>query len=173
MDFSELLNTPYSDILLVAVCVALAYFVRYRLRGIVPSTSGWEDRGRKPIFALGGLALFLSAFLWCGIALAFGVSDVGISLVPALVLSGLGWVILIANSIWVQRHPFLVAVVGIVGVLGSAAWLLISAGALSQSNPQNFYLIFYPPILGITASALAIATPAFCWFFRMTGVIAD
>jgi hypothetical protein len=170
----KLLDSPYWDVLLVLVCVAVAYFARRRLRSIGPNRHRpMPFKNGRRVFALSGLAIFFSSFVWCAATLAAGLTDVGIVLVPTLVLVGLGWVILIANSTWAQEHTLLIVILGIVGIAAAGLWLFTSAGTLSQSDPHNFYLIFYPPIAGVTAGILAIATPAFRWFFRMTGVIVD
>lgn len=160
------------DVVLLFVCVALAFLARSRLRTI----SGYDRRGILPSsksrkFAIGGFIIFSCSFAWCALMLTLGLSDAGVVLVPALVMVALGWALLIASSKWMQKHTVWLVVFGVAGILTTGLWLIGSAGMLSRSNPHNFYWIFYPAITIGTASILALAAPAFHWFFRMTSVI--
>lgn len=157
-------------IAIFSVCIVVALFAQYRLRKIPTSVSRLSLSRRRGL-AFAGLVICILSFAWCAALLLFGASDAGVVLVPTVAMFSLGWIILLANSRWMQTHKLWVVVFGIAGILVTMAWLLGSAGTLSSSNAQKFYLIFYPAIAGTAASVLLLISPVFFWFFRMTGVI--
>jgi len=160
------------DIVFVLAGVALALMARH---------ARLKQRTEKPKFfldgnvtaSLVGSSMLLLSFVWCSVSLFMGANDPGVALVPALAMAALGWVILAVAWPWVRQHTLFLVIFGFIGILAASAWLLGVAGILSPSNSNNLYWIIYPPILLGTVSFFAISSPAFTWFFRMTGTISD
>jgi hypothetical protein len=160
------------DVVVVLGTVAVAVMVRnVRQKQRTESAKFFLD-GNATASIIGSLMLLLS-FVWCSASLFVGAHNPGIALVPALVMAALGWMVLAVAWPWVRQHTTFLVLFGFLGVLASGAWALGLAGILSPSNPNNLYWIIYPPILLGTVSLFAILSPAFTWFFRMTGTISD
>lgn len=129
-----------------------------------------QTRQDSLVPTIGG-ALVIAAFLWIAVALRYLSATIGNSLIPFFVLLIVGWSVLTWTSEAVQRSAKLEVLLGVALLLGGGVWLIMSAGALSPTEAENFAIVFVPTLSLWFAGILALVTPLWVQFLRLNGVI--